>query len=186
MKVFRVVPDVRNFQTLTPDDMDWWADFALSIDCFPKKDVWKPSMFYVRQPKLRVGNFWDITPGFLVADDKAAAHVEEFFEMAGEVLPLPFEGRVFSLLNVTQCLNCLNHEASQWREPAARTGRPLKYVFHPRRMDEAGLFKIPETQRAEVLFLEREGDPETEFKAAVESHGFTGLIFEELWSDQDS
>ena len=64
-----------------------------------------------------------------------------------------------------------------------RTTAPLQYVFNPVRLDESSLFKIPETYRSEILVLEREGDPESEFKAAVEKSGLKGLQFKEIWAD---
>lgn len=184
MKVFSVTEDVSRFQSLGVDDIDAWTEFALSVDCRSLTALWKPPTVYVRKPKLNRGNFLHITVGLLVADDEAFSKIGEFFEMAGEVLPIPFEGKTLSLLNVTECINCLDREKSQWRDPRRREGLPLKYVFHPNRLDESSIFKIPETCKGEILVLERENDPETEFKAAVEHHRLTGLIFKELWSDE--
>ncbi len=46
---------------------------------------------------------------------------------------------------------------------------------------ESSLFKIPETDKGEVLCLEGFLDPAEEFKAVVEASGWTGLVFDLLW-----
>jgi hypothetical protein len=38
--------------------------------------------------------------------------LEEFLEMAGELLPLPYRGEEYTIVNVTECINCLDHEAT--------------------------------------------------------------------------
>ena len=106
MKVYRLVADVNNFQGVTPVDMDAWADFALSVDCRPKKAAWKPMEVYIHEPMLLEGDFYGITPGFIVARDRAYSTVGEFLEMAGELLPMVHGKETLSLLNVTQCINC--------------------------------------------------------------------------------
>lgn len=58
-----------------------------------------------------------------------------------------------------------------------------KYAFHPSRLGEASLFKIPETGRAEILTLFRgEPDAQENFITAYKESGLTGLKFEELGS----
>jgi hypothetical protein len=108
-------------------------------------------------------------------------------EMAGDLLPLPYEDQEYTILNVTECINCLDHEASEWRHSPFTGQRisPLRYVFHPDRFSESTLFKIPETRRAEILVVEGLHDPEAEFRYAVEQGNLKGLIFEELWSYQE-
>jgi hypothetical protein len=100
--------------------------------------------------------------------------------MAGQLFPLPHNGTTYQLLNVTECINCLDTKKSKFYED----GAPQKYVFHPNRFSESSIFKIPETAKGEVLLVEGARDPEEEFRALVEKHKLQGVLFEELWSDQ--
>jgi hypothetical protein len=120
-------------------------------------------------------------------DPRSIEHVRTQFEMAGELLPLPCDGVELTVLNVLECINCLDHERSTWL--TTKDGQriypdPFKkgsYVFHAERLPESSLFKIPELRQGRVLCRERDGDPELEFKAAVELHGLVGLKFQLLW-----
>ena len=102
-------------------------------------------------------------------------------EMAGELLPLPYEGGVYTLLNVTECIDCLDSGRSEWHYTASgeRVGGPNRYVFHSKRFSESLIFKIPETNRAEVLLLDRE-DGEG-FLDLAQEHGLVGYRLELLW-----
>jgi hypothetical protein len=109
--------------------------------------------------------------------------LHQHFATAGELLPLPYEGEVYTLLNITECINCLDHEQTEWiygKSTGARIGIK-KYVFHQERFSESDLFKIPETCTSEVLVVEGLKDIRDGFKYAVEASGLQGLIFELVW-----
>ena len=100
-------------------------------------------------------------------------------------MPLTHEGEQFFALNVTECINVLDNESTQWvygQSTGARI-RIEQYAFHADRLTETPLFKIPETSRSEILTVEGLKDPDDEFKSRVEKMGLTGLVFEEIWSD---
>jgi hypothetical protein len=101
------------------------------------------------------------------------------------MLPLPYEGEILQVINVTECINVLDQEHTLWKINQ-KSGVKVwieSYAFHSRRFSESSLFKIPETCNGEIFAIERCGDPECEFKARVEQAGLTGLIFEKVWSD---
>jgi hypothetical protein len=92
-----------------------------------------------------------------------------------------------SRISVTTCINCIDQERKEWTV-GPRMGKRMhsqRYVFHHDRFSESPLFKIPETYRGEVLLVEGLHDPEEEFRYLVEQAGLKGLIFEELWSDEE-
>jgi hypothetical protein len=107
--------------------------------------------------------------------------------MAGELLPLPHRGEVFTVLNITECINCLDHNRTRWvlgKSTGARI-RIKEYAFHPNRFSESVLFKIPETCKADVLVVEGlPGCEVEEFRYVVEQNGLEGLLFEEIWSSE--
>ncbi len=105
--------------------------------------------------------------------------------MAGELLPLPHRGDLFHLVNVLECVNCLDEQNTKWvlgRTTNARI-RVEEYRFHANRLSESTLFKVPETALGEVLTVSGLKDPEDEFKSVVEREGLEGINFEEVWSD---
>ncbi|HEY7115373.1 MAG TPA: hypothetical protein VH475_02240 [Tepidisphaeraceae bacterium] len=101
---------------------------------------------------------------------------------AGELLPVNHEGREFLLLNVTEVINCLDREKTEFRRfTSDGIGlHPVKYAFHARRFT-APVFKIPEQVKSSIFAVEWSGNPARELKAAVEHHGLRGIKFELVW-----
>jgi DNA polymerase-3 subunit delta' len=98
-------------------------------------------------------------------------------ENAGELLPIRKEdGPELQLLNITRCVSALDREKSEWGASVI----PKTYAFHKEHIP-LSLFKIPETGVGEILCAEWEGNPEKEFKAAVEKHCLKGMRFQLLW-----
>lgn len=182
MKVYRVQNDVNRYQYFLPQYEEDWD--RLVMDGTPKSDIWTPPPVYVYKPRHKSGDFYQFGAGMLITNPQATEVLRTHLEMAGELLPLPFEGQIFNVLNVTECINCLDQDKTQWTygESGKTRVEITEYVFHPNRFSESPLFKIPETCRGEVLLVEGLYDPEDEFRYVVEQHGLEGLVFEELWS----
>lgn len=183
MRVYRIRRDPR-YQGFVP--VPSAAATHLVFDGTAREDeIWTPPAVTVDDPALRAGDFWHLHPGALVSTPDAYESIAEFFEMAGERLPLPYRGHDYVLLNVTECINCLDQKATEWASERSHGAQVsiTHYAFHRNRFSQSSLFKIPETAESEILTLERYQDPEDEFKSAVEEAGLTGLLFEEIWSD---
>lgn len=186
INVFRIEldPDSRYF--LLADQHLVRSD-ALRFDC-TRVEEWQPPAVYVYEPKLRAGDFWGFQmqrSTFAIAP-RVHKLVEPLLCLAGQLLPLPYEDQVFHLLNVTECVNCLDQSATEWVYGKS-TGKRIdveKYVFHADRLPESSVFKIPETASSEILCYEGLKDPEDEFKPSVELQALTGLRFHKLWSSE--
>jgi hypothetical protein len=186
MEIFRIRLNSNEFQSFLPADTNIWQTDALKMDCKPKLSKWKAPEIYIQNPKREQGNFLHLCSGAFVTDSLAADRLRIILEIAGELLPFAHDGSPFFLLNVLECVNCLDDQSTEWVK-GKTTGakiRILKYHFDRGRLSESTLFKIPETAASEVLCVEGIKDPEDEFKAQVEASGFKGLMFEKLWSDQ--
>ena len=182
MRVYEVTPDTDHFQFLLPEEEDVESYGLIDMDCRSRIETWQPPSVFCWNPIMPLGDFVGFTVGTLVVRTNSLSKISEFFESAGEILPLYHQGDEMSLLNVTECLNCMDQDASEWA--VSKDGDrlyPKRYVFHTNRFSESSIFKIPETRRGQVLTLERDGDPEEDFKAAYEAQGMTGLNFELLW-----
>jgi hypothetical protein len=184
MRVYKVECDVNAFQSLAPADDSALSGDLFRFECKPK-EAWAPPPMRCRDPIAPKPDFPYIqAPGALAVEPDRFPVVQTQFEMAGEILDLPFEGRDLKVLNILTCVDCLDDEKTNWN--VLRSGTKLApktdgYVFRPDCFDEASIFKIPQTYRAMIYCWERDGDPEHELKAAIEEHQLSGLKFTLLW-----
>jgi hypothetical protein len=179
--------DVSTYQSFAPDDQAIWKTNRLHMDGIRKSERWSPLNVHVVNPVLPEGDVFRLCAGAIVTNAKATEQLRDFLEMAGELLPLRCNNQEFHLLNATECTNALDRESTRW-ESGLRTGaniRIIQYVFHPDRLSESSLFKIPETRKGEILTVEGRFDPEDEFKFRVEQASLKGLMFEEVWRDEE-
>ena len=185
MKVFRIVLDVNQFQSCFLCNPDLWSLHESTFDGRPRAAEWISPEVYVLKPKLKRGDFLAFEVGTMLFGERAWADLQDLFEMSGEILPVSCDGQHLRLINITECVNVLDQEKSQWRTYAdgSRAGIS-RFAFHSTRFTETPLFKIPETCKGDMLTVEGMKHPDDEFKPRVEKLGLTGLIFEELWSDE--
>ena len=185
MKIFRVKPDVEGFRHFLPVDESGLAAFA-GLDGTPRSDTWSPPRVAVVHAERPAGNFFGFGGGFLITDEKATDALYTLFEMAGEMLPLPHGGESYTVLNVTQCIDCLDHDRTTWS--TSRKGERLRiehYEFSKFHLSETPIFKIPEEDRTAIYVVEGITDPDEEFREIAEREGLQGVIFEEVWSCAD-
>lgn len=184
MKIFRIRVDVEKFQTIVPEDEGVWNSGSLEFDGKEKGGgEWQSPSLFSFDPLKRRGNFFYLSPGVLVFDEKAMDVLDDILEMAGEILETELLGERLFALNVTQCYNSLDLETTAWRiDP--RSGKRLsikQYVFHGNRFGESSIFKIPETVRAEVLTYSEVKGREDEFIARYQESSLEGLEFDLLF-----
>lgn len=182
MRVYRIKHDF-NFQYFLPEDQSVWQTDLLIMDCRSKGKNWTSPKVFSYEPLLKAGDFWKLGAGMLITTPKATDILLTFLEMAGELLPLFYQGQTFTILNVTECINCLDDTNTKWvyGETTGAKIRIEKYAFYPDRFSESTIFKIPETHKGEILVVEGLKDPEDEFKYTVENAGLQGIIFEQIW-----
>jgi len=183
IKVYRLKVDVNKYQYFLPEQEEYEA--KLWMDCISKADNWLPPPVFVYKPFHKKGDFYSFNSSALITSPKATQVLYPFLEVAGELLPLPYQGELFTLLNVTECIDCLHQQKTEWMQ-SKDTGDNLwikKYVFHTNRFSESDIFKIPETCKSEILIVEGLKDPKDEFRYAVESAGLQGIVFEEIWKE---
>src|SRR5688572_29982845 len=114
MKVYRIHHDINNFQYFLPEDPNIWQTDTLIMNCTSKIDTWVPPKVYSYKLHLKFGDFWKLGTGMLVTTPKATRILATFLEMSGELLPLPYQNQEFTILNITECINCLDQENTQW------------------------------------------------------------------------
>lgn len=180
MKVYRLRNDVNHYQYFLPEED--YDPLSLLMDCSPRLETWVPPGVFIYEPLHKPGAMYNFGASAPIFSPHATEILRDFLEMAGELLPLPYEGEIYTLLNVTECINCLDQKRSEWHYNSSgeRFGGPKRYVFYPTRFSESLIFKIPETHRGEVLLLDRE-DGEG-FLDVVQAHGLEGFGLDLLWT----
>ncbi len=178
MRVYRIENDVNHFQYFLPQQSE--DVFTLLMDCTPKASIWTSPSVYIYKPRHKAGDFYNFDWNTLITSPRATTTLYSHLIEAGELLPLFYRDDQFTVLNVLQCVDCLDHSLSE-KQP----GHYIKYVFQSDQLAQVSstIFKIPQTRQSEVLVVEGLRAPEEEFRYTVEMAGLKGLVFTELWHD---
>src|ERR1044071_2268465 len=107
---------------------------------------------FAHKPKLKKPDLYSLDQNAAFAPTpRAFLLIQEFFEMAGEVLPLPYGHETLSVLHVTECVDCLDPKKTRWirdekKRPIAvdDLGHPDAYQFIPDLLPESSIFKAPQ------------------------------------------
>jgi len=179
VRIYSVRNEANHYQYfLTRDDQD---APDLIMDATPRLDRWKPPSVYIHKPKHRMGDFYQFYVGSLITTARATEILRKQLERAGELLPLPYGGQVFTLLNTLCIVDCLDTQQS-----VKGFGYYKKYVFKPDDLvgTRSLLFKIPQEPRGDLLLVEGLRPVDQEFRAIVREASLERLIFTELWNDE--
>lgn len=181
IKVYRIKTNVNEYQYFLPEKEE--DESKLWMDCSSKVSNWSAPPMFIYKPLHKRGDFYNFNSSALIISPKATQVLYPYLESAGELLPVTYNNELFTLLNVTQCINCLHQQKTEWVQ-SKESGDNLwirRYAFHPDRFSESDIFKIPETCKSEILVVEGLKDPKDELRYVVQSTGLQGLIFEEIW-----
>jgi len=192
MTIFKVEFQTNTYQFLCFDGDDesvFARGGAYSFDG-DAKAVWEYPPVRIYNPRLKRGDFMSFCSGSgaLVARYPAADEVWTELELAGQILPVEFDGEKAVLLNITEVANCLDHENCEWvygRDGVTRI-RCQKFAFRTDLVPESSLFKIPETVAGTFYAHTGYGDPEDTFIHQYEALGLTGLRFVEIFREDES
>lgn len=172
-------------------DSGFWKQKQL-FELTSMRSAWQLPTLYVRDPvRTTKGDFHNFAVGtFAFLQEVNDGELGEIIERSGEILPaiLDGTGEACYLFNCTVSYNCLDRANTEMLMTPDETMaiEVMKYAFHPDRIGDCNLFKIPETRRVGIYALVGRDDPEDEFYTQYHTLGFTGLKFEEVWSDEES
>ena len=178
MKVFRLTTQVNRYQVFAPVSDE--AVFRLRTDGETMEASWQPPAVFLTPPSRPRGDFLCGFYETMITSPRATVALLAQLQAAGEVLPLPFEGETYALLNVTNVVDCLDLER------AVTYPYVKSYVFKPDVLAElpSPIFKIPQTVRSEILVVEGLRNYGVHFQALISHHGLKGAMVSELWSDE--
>jgi len=184
MKIFKVQDDTNNIQIVQPVDHSLITIEFLTFDGESRLQDWEDLMVYIYNPQKKPENFYRLTSGILVFDEKALEACRTVFEKAGEILPIQVErGPKLYILNVLECVNILDYNRTKWDyyPRTGRKGRILEHKFYENKIrNESTIFKIPEENKIDIFCYTDERDEDDQFYHLYHKHKLTGLIFEEI------
>lgn len=191
MKIYRILSDP-SCHAIHPVDGDA-RGVILPFDGESKWNPWIAAygqdgpLFRVKEPaQTQLGNFFLLNSGVLVHDWQVSDDADEV-EILGddmEYLPARLEDPAMALCvqNVMGCYNCLDLDRSEFTTGSGGEILSIqKHVFHPRRVLDSAVFKIPETCRDTIYALSGRGHDD--FFEFYHEREYSGLIFEEVWRD---
>lgn len=182
IKVFKVKQNCDRFRCLH-EMSDRPHVLETLAGCKPRGKDWEPPPVHLNNPKLKIGDFLNALNNYLVANTRATELLRPLFAACAEILPLPCEGEMYYVINVTKCVDCLDDNKTVWAIPEGPyRGWIVRHVFTPERLQAGGIFKIPEYGGREIFAVEGLGDRDAEFREIVRRERLTGLLFEEVWS----
>ncbi len=185
MKVFEIKPDFtyQTFYTSDPNGPES-VEEEYSLGGGSKLATWRPLPLFEADRDRKQGNFAHCWEGGFIVDTHASTVLKPVLQRCAELLPLKrYKGGIYYLLNVLNCLDCLDEQRTKWRVGKKNKARFAidEYQFVPDRLTDSTLFRIPKN----VALFTVAGHPraKVEFKAIVEREGLSGLKFEEVWSE---
>ena len=139
----------------------------------PFNQEWKPIAVRI-YPKQKRGDFIGL-PGTLGCNKQAYKILEPLIKNSVELLPLNCKEGNYSLIKVTDIVDCLDYDNSTIdRFDDGRVMWVDSFAFYPEKIQNKHIFKIPELNAVYLV--------SQTFKNCVEIHGLEGLIFRLVWS----
>ncbi|RKY23373.1 MAG: hypothetical protein DRP79_09330 [Planctomycetota bacterium] len=187
MKVFVFDIQVDYFQSLGPvDPKEFEQESQLTrLLREPIENNWHPikvevirDMTGVDHPfPQAVGDFPDLDPGFLCLSRKAADRLRHLLLPHGKILPLICDEGEYYLYKVTTVIDALDEEMSQFTRFSDGGIMTIeKHEFHPERLANAVIFKIP--QDIVAIFVT------DKFVSEIKKTDLKGYEFKEVWRSE--
>jgi len=158
----------------------------LVMDGTPKAHVWVAPEVFIYMPLHKAGALYNFNRDSLIFTPTVARTLSTFIRMAGEALVLPYEGKNYIVLNVTECINCLNEKGTiwAWYNLETKKGRIRKYAFYKDCFSKSPIFKIPESPY-DIFVVDRQHNEEEDFFKVIKDHELKGFVFDEVWRSDD-
>lgn len=150
-----------------------------------KSEFWKDSIWYIHNPLIEKTDFVSIgTNAALLFTQKVFdSELYSIIERAGEILPIKINDENYFVLNVTEVINVLDKKNTTWELFEDIKGDITKYSFLKNRFTNSSVFKIPETFKTEIFIHSDNVVFEEDFYTLYNKLNFTGLIFNEVYSE---
>lgn len=177
MNIWKLSFDFKKYDWLITK-VPYSFDEIHSFDGRSLKDTWKKREYIKLEPVKNLP-LCD-APGFdrLVFSKKMIEKSKALIGSYVEFLPIECKYGSYSIVNPTTVLDAIDYENSKFIRfnSSNRIMRFIKYSFKKETVKGYPIFKIVDEPTSYVFVND-------EFKKMIEENGFTGLLFEEVWSD---
>lgn len=202
MRVFSVRHDSNHFAYfLTKLQRD-----ALAFSQFDGRvigDTWiAPKVSLYKRTRHKLGNFFQFFGGCLICDPTAVNVLgDEYLYPAGELLPLSYGRKRYSVFNATRVIDCLDYRRTEFeggtmislargevdREKllflSLRQGAILEFAFLAEVLPPLGFFKIPNVSWTKLFFADDRSNGDCLLLDVLKQHKLRGLVCEEVFAD---
>ncbi len=176
MKIWILDCDVDHYENL------FWkkdVDYIQSFDGTEKMNDWKPVRVQRMYRNRKFSNTPGLSPHLPVFDKNAVSILDDLLKGNAEILPLECKDGDFYLINVTNVIDCINYEKSEYKtfNDGIRIMRFIKYVFNEGNINGVDLFKIKDEPLKRPFVSD-------EFRKRVVEKELQGFIFELAWDSE--
>ena len=189
MKIYALKPDT-DFRLMYPEDDVYDSDYW-EFKCEPL--IGKlPKTFNAyfseksNKPTPDIAYIGMLTFAFR---KDVATELADILEAAGELHPFTVDGELWYCLNILQKSDALDKENSSYEVDDGKTKMGLKSLaFDANKLPETSLFKITGDNYTSIYCADsRENDEQIleNFFCAVSHFGYTGVKFEEVYSNEN-
>ena len=189
MKIYSVKPDT-DYRLMFPEDevydADEWEFKCQSL--LGKIKTPFTAYFKEKSDKPLPDIAWIGMLTFAFREDVAEA-LCEILEASGELIPFTVDDELWYCYNVTTSSDALDPDKCEYEIVSGDVRMGLKsFVFDPEKLPESSIFKIPQDNHTTMFCVDRRDNDEQvlgNFFCAVAGNGFTGVKFEEVFSDDN-
>jgi len=189
MKIYTVNPDT-NYRFIFPEEsvyaaQNWKFVGEPLVKILPKQF----KAHYKLNSKKPIPDIALLGMRAFAFREEVATELSEILEEAGEVLPFWIDDELWYFLNILDISeDSLVEDKCEYEvdDEESRFGL-IKWYFDTSKIKSKSLFKIPNDNFTFTYCIDRRGSDEevmSNFFCAVAAHGYTGLEFEEVFSDE--
>lgn len=187
MKIYLLKPDTK-FKFMYPEDSvyqseDWEFNCEDLVDKLPQFQA-----YFDKKSDKAIPDIAYIGMSTFAFRHDVATELVDILESSSELLPFYVDDELWYLLNTRDCIDALDDENSKFKINNGKVKLHLvDYVFYPDKLRGKTLFKIPNDNKSQVYCVdERDSDDSVlqNLFCAVQANKYTGLDFQEVFSDE--
>ena len=180
MRVWKLGCDVNHYENLIWADSEYDISFIQSFNGTSKEKEWAPIELKCMYSNREFSNTPGLSAHIPVFDKKAVDILKNYLRGSAEILPIICENTEFYAINVTNVVDCIDYETSEYRtfRDGKRIMRFIKYAFDEKKVENIHIFKIKDEPLRSPFVSD-------EFRKKILESNLTGFEFEMVWDSNE-